>query len=265
MEALVSSVLRLQSISKRFGETPALHNVDLEVVKGETIAIIGPSGCGKTTLLRCIGLFEQIDDGAIHFRGEPAIVARSGERPRIHVNVDAYHRDVGMVFQHLHVWPHLTVLQNLALAPGVVGSMRKPEARQRAKELLDRMDIGEKADDYPQALSGGQLQRVALARALMMDPEVLLLDEITSALDPELVGEVLDVIAQLASGGMTMLIVTHEMLFAREVATRVVFLDEGAAIEQGTPEALFCSPQTTRLQTFLRRVTRHRIREESDG
>ena len=254
--------LCLQNLHKSFGTTSALRGVSLEIQGGETIAFIGPSGCGKTTLLRCIALLETIDRGAIVLDGV-TIIARDDEAnshrrlPRIGVNVDEYHARVGMVFQHLHLWPHLTVLQNLTLAARLVNGVPEKTAVEQAMALLQRMMVVDKASLYPAMLSGGQQQRVALARALMMKPEVLLLDEITSALDPELVGEILDVVAELAATGMTLLIVTHELFFAAEVAHRVVFLADGLVAEQGEPEQLFQRPQSERLKVFLERMSRH--------
>ncbi len=254
-------LLRLENIHKTFNGTHALRGIDLEVERGETVAIIGPSGCGKTTLLRCAALLDEIDEGKIHLAGRPVSMALTGKRPETYTDQNQYHARVGMVFQNLNVWPHLSVMANLTLAPELVLDLSKRDAAERARHLLDRMDIADKAIRHPHELSGGELQRVALARALMMEPEVLLLDEITSALDPELVGEVLDVIADLTRGGMTMLIVTHEMRFAEEVSDRVLFIDEGALVEQGPACKLLKSPTTERLQLFLRRISLHRIPE----
>lgn len=252
------SILSLANVHKSFDGIPALRGISLEISRGETIAIIGPSGCGKTTLLRCISLLEQIDQGAIYFDDEPVTIVKSNRPPAVHVELDEYRTRVGMVFQHLHVWPHMSVLDNLVLPARVVRRLPKKITKDRAFQLLRKMDIENKARDYPATLSGGQQQRVALARALMMEPQILLLDEITSALDPELVGDVLDIIADLAEGGMTMLIVTHEMLFAMEVADRIVFIDEGRITEKGDPSTVFSSPKTKRLQSFLERINRHR-------
>ena len=254
-------VLRLQNVHKAFGGTQALVGVDFEVKRGETIAIIGRSGCGKTTLLRCIAVLEQIDQGSIFIDDKPVVTTKIGKQPVLHINLNDYHSRVGMVFQHLHVWPHMSVVDNLVLAARIVKKMAKPIAKERALKLLQKMDIEDKTHEYPATLSGGQQQRVALARALMMEPDILLLDEITSALDPELVGDVLDIIADLAKGGMTMLIVTHEMLFASEVADRIMFIDDGRLIEQGPPRDVFSKPKTARLQRFIERIQRHRIKE----
>jgi len=255
------SILRLQNVRKSFEGFNALEDITLQVEKGETIAIIGPSGCGKTTLLRCIALFEEINKGAIYIDEQLVISVENDKKPEININLNQYRTRVGMVFQRLHVWPHLTVLNNLMLAVRIVHNVSKKKAIEKARSLLDKMGIEDKIKKYPHSLSGGELQRVAIARALMVNPEILLLDEITSALDPELVGEILDIIAELAKSGMTLLIVTHEMLFASEVADRVLFIDEGKLIEVGEPDSFFNTPQTERLKSFLKRVMHHRIME----
>jgi ABC-type polar amino acid transport system ATPase subunit len=255
------SFLRLENVHKSFDSISALDGISLEVDHGETVAIIGPSGCGKTTLLRCIALLETLDRGSIVLDGQPIITAVGSGRPRRHVDVNQYRSRVGMVFQQLNIWPNRTVLENLTLAPMIVREDERKQTTDRALSLLREMGISDKADDYPRTLSGGQQQRVALGRALMMEPDVLLLDEITSALDPELVGEILDIIAGLSRRGMTMLIVTHEMLFASEVADRVVFIDKGQLMEQGAPGELFSKPRTERLDAFLARIRRHRTME----
>jgi polar amino acid transport system ATP-binding protein len=257
MEAFLMAFIRLQNVHKSFGDFEALRGIDLEVEKGENIAIIGPSGCGKTTLLRCLALFEKIDKGAIYLNEEPVITAEDGKQAKISVGLNAWRTQVGMVFQHLNIWPHLSILDNVTLASRVVRKVDKKEADEKGMELLGKMGIADQAKKLPQALSGGQLQRVALARAIMMDPEILLLDEITSALDPELVGEVLDIIAELTDGGMTTFIITHEMAFASEVADRVVFVNDGTIVESGTPKQIFKHPKTDRLKAFLLRITRH--------
>ncbi len=251
-------ILRLENVHKSYDGTQALRGIDLEIERGHTVAIIGPSGSGKTTLLRCIGLLDKIDQGAIYIDSQPVITTEPGKAPQVHVDLNEHRRRVGMVFQHLYVWPHLTVLGNLTLAPRIVTGSEGTSVVERAMALLDKMGIADKANKYTPTLSGGQQQRVALARALMMKPEILLLDEITSALDPELVGEVLDIIADLSRSGMTMLIVTHEMLFASEVADRVLFIDGGTLIEQGPPSDMILNPRTTRLQKFLQRIQKHR-------
>ena len=258
----MTPILQVNNVGKNYGGVHALCGVDLEVKKGETIAVIGPSGCGKTTLLRCLGLFDKINTGEIFFDGKPIITAESGQEPRIHGDVNQYHCRAGMVFQHLNIWPHLNVLENVILAPMQVLHLNRHEVVDKAMGLLGKMGVGGKAGDYPQTLSGGQLQRVALARALIMDPQLLLLDEITSALDPELVGEVLDIIADLASNGMTMVIVTHEMQFAADVAHRCIFMDRGKIAEQGLARDMFQAPKTEKLRSFLGRLLHRRIKEE---
>lgn len=249
--------IRLQNVRKFFGEFEALRGITLEVERGENIAIIGPSGCGKTTLLRCLALFEEIDHGAIYLDDQPVITG-NGNGVTVDVDVNRYRARVGMVFQHLNIWPHLSILENVVLAPKIVRNIGKREAIERGNALLQKMGIADQANKLPQALSGGQLQRVALARALMMDPEVLLLDEITSALDPELVGEVLDVIVELTQGGMTCFIITHEMSFAAEVANRVIFIDDGSIVEEGEPKKIFQCPTTERLTNFINRLKFYR-------
>lgn len=258
METFLMAILSLQNIHKSFNGFHALRGVNLDVEKGETVAIIGPSGCGKSTLLRCIGLLDLIDEGSIHMNGQPVITADSQKKSATHINLDQYRASVGIVFQHLNIWPHLTVIKNITLAPRLVHNHNGKDVMKKAMALLDRMDIADKAKLYPNSLSGGELQRVALARALVMDPEVLLLDEITSALDPELVGGILDIIAELTKGGMTMLIVTHEMMFASEVADKVIFMDEGKIVEDGMSSAILTEPKTDRLKRFLTRISRHR-------
>ncbi len=250
--------LKIKNIHKRFGGILALQGVDLEIERGETIAIIGPSGCGKTTLLRCLSL---LDQGSIHLDGQEVISTGAGKTSgnKIRLDINQYRKQVGMVFQQLNIWPHCTVLANLTLAPRLLNNTTKNKIRCQAFDLLEKMDIVDKAEFYPHALSGGQLQRVALARAMMMNPKILLLDEITSALDPELIGEVLDVVAKLAAGGMTMIVITHEMYFASEVADRVIFMDDGMVVETGQPDDIFRNPQTERLQNFLQAISRHRL------
>lgn len=249
--------LQLENVHKGFPGHQALRGINLTVEKGETLAIIGPSGCGKTTLLRCLTLLETIDDGAIHLDGSPVVTMTDG-KPQIHVDQNTYRARNGLVFQNLNIWPHMTVLENLTLAPKIVQNSSPAQTTEKADSLLAQMGVYDKRGSYPSALSGGQLQRVALARSLMMNPDILLLDEITSALDPELVGDILDIIAKLSESGMTMLIVTHEMPFAAEVADRVVFIDEGVVVEEGKPKKLFEEPQTTRLSSFIARITKYR-------
>ncbi|WP_300725099.1 amino acid ABC transporter ATP-binding protein [Pseudomonas sp.] len=224
----------------------AVDNVSTTVARGEVLVVIGPSGSGKSTFLRCLNGLEEFDSGSVSIDGLDLA------DPKIDVN--AYRREVGMVFQHFNLFPHMTVLENLCLAQKVVRKRGKAEREAKARELLEKVGIGQKANDFPSRLSGGQQQRVAIARALAMDPKVMLFDEPTSALDPEMVGEVLDVMKTLAREGMTMVCVTHEMGFAREVANRVLFFDHGKLLEDSAPEDFFTSPKDLRAQAFLRQV-----------
>ncbi|MEN9805382.1 MAG: hypothetical protein RIS41_2229 [Actinomycetota bacterium] len=238
--------LVLEGVQKRFGDRTVLAGVSLEVAEREVIAFVGSSGSGKSTLLRCVNLLEPIDDGRILLDGDDISVP--GLAP------DPIRRRIGMVFQSFNLFPHLSVVDNVALGPRKVLKVDKRTARERARELVARLGLADRADAFPDQLSGGQQQRVAIARSLAVEPEVMLLDEITSALDPELVGEVLDVVRELKSNGMTMILATHEMAFAREIADRVCFLHEGRILEQGAPEQLFTSPREPRTQQFLQRV-----------
>ena len=240
-------VLRLEGVRKAFGSTTVLDGVDLDVARDEVVALIGASGSGKSTLLRTVNLLETVDDGRIVLDGLDVTDPR--------VRVDAVRARIGVVFQHFNLFPHLTVLDNVALASRHVLRRPRAEAEARALELLDRVGLGDKAGAYPDRLSGGQQQRVAIARALAPRPAVLLLDEITSALDPELVGEVLDLVRTLKEVGTTILMATHEMAFARDVADRVVFLDAGRVAEQGPPAQLFTAPRTDRAREFLARFS----------
>ena len=239
-------LLALDHIEKSFGGTKVLKDISLSVQEGEVVAIIGPSGSGKSTLLRCLNLLEQPTSGTIYFKD----VALNGKK----VNLDLHRREMGMVFQHFNLFPHMTVKKNITLAPVKLGLKSQAEADEQAMALLERIGLADKANEYPAMLSGGQKQRIAIVRALAMAPEVMLFDEPTSALDPEMVGEVLDLMRDLAKDGMTMVVVTHEMGFAREVADRVVFMSEGAIIEEGSPADLFDHPQSERLQSFLAKV-----------
>ena len=223
-----------------------LNGIDYEVNKGEKIVVVGPSGSGKSTFLRCLNLLEKPTSGQIIFDGED-ITAKN-------VNINKVRERMGMVFQNFNLFNNLTVMQNLTLAPVKLGKMTEKEAKEKATELLKRVNLLDKADVYPASLSGGQKQRIAIVRSLCMNPEMMLFDEPTSALDPEMVGEVLDVMKQLADDGMTMVVVTHEMGFAREVATKVLFVDEGKILEENTPEEFFEHPQSKRLQDFLSKV-----------
>jgi polar amino acid transport system ATP-binding protein len=243
----------LQGLVKRYGAATILRGVDLEVAKGEVVVIVGPSGSGKTTLLRCINFLEDFQEGRILVDGEPVgyreVDGRRVRRPD--AEVARMRADVGMVFQSFNLFPHMSALRNVMLGLTQVRRLDEARAREQAVSWLERVGLGEKLEAMPSQLSGGQQQRVAIARAVAMAPKVMLFDEATSALDPELVGEVLKVMADLAHSGMTMLVVTHEMRFAREVAHRVVFMDQGAIVEQGPPEALFGNPRTERLRQFL--------------
>jgi polar amino acid transport system ATP-binding protein len=239
-------MLRVENVWKSFGRNAVLRGVDLEVDEHEVVCVIGASGSGKSTLLRCINLLEPINEGRIVVAG--AEITASG------VDVNRVRRDIGIVFQAYNLFPHMTVLRNVTLAPQKALSLPRAQAEQRADELLERFGLADKRDAYPDALSGGQQQRVAIVRALALRPKLLLLDEITSALDPELVAEVLNVVRELAASGMTMLIATHEMGFARDIANRVCFLDGGVILEQGPPAEIFTSPHEPRTQQFLARV-----------
>jgi len=239
-------VLSVRGLVKRYGERLVLGGVDLDVAEHEVVVLIGASGSGKSTLLKCIDLLEDIDDGQIILDG------RDISDPR--VDAEESRRSMGMVFQQFNLFPHMSVLQNVTLSPRVVFRRNRSEADERGRELLARVGLAEKADAYPDKLSGGQQQRVAIARALAYDPRLLLLDEITSALDPELVGEVLDLVRELAESGRTIVMATHEMGFAREVARTVCFLDGGRIIESGTAEQVLTDPQHERTKQFLRRV-----------
>jgi polar amino acid transport system ATP-binding protein len=238
--------LELEGVQKWFGSNHVLRGVDLYVDEHDVVCLIGPSGCGKSTLLRCINALEEIEEGAIRIDGEQA----SGRG----VDLDGLRQDVGIVFQSFNLFPHMTVLENVTLAPRKVLGLPRKEAADRAHTLLARIGLDEKASDYPDRLSGGQQQRVAIVRALAMRPRLMLLDEITSALDPELVSEVLNIVRELAAEGMTMLLATHEMAFARDISSKVCFLDEGIICEEGPPEQIFGEPQNERTRTFLKRI-----------
>ncbi|MFF9205939.1 amino acid ABC transporter ATP-binding protein [Streptomyces sp. NPDC014986] len=239
-------VLRMESVRKTFGGSAVLRDVDLEVAPHTVTALIGASGSGKSTLLRCAGLLEEIDDGVIRLDGEEITDPRADR--------DAVRRRIGVVFQAYNLFPHMTVLENITLAPRRVHRVPRARAEEQARELLERLGLGARAGEYPDRLSGGQQQRVAIARALAVRPRLLLLDEITAALDPELVGEVLDVVRGLKGDGMTMVLATHEMGFAREVADQVCFLDGGVVLERGTAEQVFGGPRQDRTRRFLRRI-----------
>jgi polar amino acid transport system ATP-binding protein len=257
------SLVIVDRVSKSFGATQVLKEVSVTVGKGEVVTLIGPSGCGKTTLLRCVNFLESYDSGVITIDGETVgirIGANGGRRLRPDREVAAMRARVGMVFQSYNLFPHLTVLDNITAAPVKVRGLPLAQARDKAMGLLERVGLADKAKQFPAALSGGQQQRVAIARTLAMEPSLILLDEVTSALDPELVGEVLDVIQSLAADGMTMMIVTHEMQFAREVSSRVAFMAAGEILELAPPATLFGNPANDRLRAFLGRYrAAHRI------
>ena len=238
--------LQMRDVQKYFGTNHVLRGIDLDVERHQVVCLIGASGCGKSTLLRCINALEPISDGVIRIDGNR--VSGTG------VDLNDLRADVGIVFQSFNLFPHKTVLQNIMLAPTKVLKMSRSAARQRAVELLQRVGLDEKADEYPDRLSGGQQQRVAIVRAMAMDPRVLLLDEITSALDPELVAEVLNIVRDLASDGMTIVMATHEMGFAKEVSSKVCFLHHGVIHEEGPPEQIFNDPREERTQAFLKRI-----------
>jgi polar amino acid transport system ATP-binding protein len=240
------SAVALDGVRKSFGHVEVLRGIDLAVEEHQVVCVIGASGSGKSTLLRCINLLEPIDAGRIVV-GEQEVTAPG-------VDPDRVRRGIGIVFQAYNLFPHMTVLRNVTLAPREVLKLPRAEAEAQALELLRRFGLADRRDDYPDRLSGGQQQRIAIVRALAMRPQLMLLDEVTSALDPELVGEVLNVIRELAAGGMTMLIATHEMGFAREIADRVCFLDAGVILEQGPPEQIFSAPREPRTQQFLQRI-----------
>jgi polar amino acid transport system ATP-binding protein len=242
----MSEALLVEGVHKSFGALEVLRGVDLAVADHEVVCLIGASGSGKSTLLRCVNLLEPIDSGRIVVEG--AEITRRG------VNVNRIRRSIGIVFQAYNLFPHMSVLRNVTLAPRLALGLSKDDATARAATLLDRFGLADKARDFPDSLSGGQQQRVAIVRALAMQPDLMLLDEVTSALDPELVAEVLEVIRELAAGGMTMVIATHEMSFARDIADRICFLDAGVILEQGPPEQILTAPREPRTQQFLQRI-----------
>ncbi len=239
-------MIDVKNLSKSFGDHLVLNDISEHIYPGEKVVIIGPSGSGKSTFLRCLNQMEMPTGGTITFDGDDITAPK--------VNIDLVRRKMGMVFQHFNLFPNMTIRKNITLAPVRTGLMKQAEADELAMQLLRRVGLEEKADAYPGQLSGGQKQRIAIVRALAMNPKVLLFDEPTSALDPEMVGEVLEVMKELAEEGMTMVVVTHEMGFAREVASRVLFMDEGKIVEQGPPEEFFSNPKNHRLQDFLSKV-----------
>ncbi|MCD1650695.1 amino acid ABC transporter ATP-binding protein [Halomonas meridiana] len=245
-------MVRMQKLHKHFGSLHVLKDIDLEIVPGEVVVVIGASGSGKSTLIRCINGLEEFQSGSLDVDGNTLLPNGKSSQA-----LQTIRTEVGMVFQQFNLFPHLSVLDNVTLAPMKVRGWSRQDAEETAKRLLERVGIADQADKYPSQLSGGQQQRVALARALAMEPRLMLFDEPTSALDPEMIGEVLDAMRELAKEGMTMVIVTHEMGFAREVADRIIFIHKGEIAEQGTPEQLFDSPQHERTQSFLARVLKH--------
>jgi len=253
---MAETMVRAQGVHKRFGSLEVLKGIDLEVGRGEVMCMLGPSGSGKSTLLRCINHLEKINAGRLYVDGELVGYREAdGKLYELHEREIAGNRaQIGMVFQHFNLFPHMTAIENVTLAPIRVGKVSRDEARQRATELLNRVGLGDKLDTHPLQLSGGQQQRVAIARALAMQPKLMLFDEPTSALDPELVGDVLDVMRQLARDGMTMIVVTHEMGFAREVADTAVFMDDGVVVEAGQPSQVLVEPRHERTKAFLSKV-----------
>ncbi len=239
-------MIDVQALSKKFGDNLVLSEITTSIQKGEVVAIIGPSGSGKSTFLRCLNLLETPSSGNIEVNGKNLTASKK--------EIHKIRQQIGMVFQHFHLFPHMTVQDNLMYAPMKAKGIRKYEAEEKARQLLERVGLAQKADAYPNSLSGGQKQRVAIARALAMEPELMLFDEPTSALDPEMVKEVLEVMKDLAKSGMTMVVVTHEMGFAREVADRVLFLDHGILVEEGEPESFFQQPKSDRARDFLDKV-----------
>ncbi|MBQ5536723.1 MULTISPECIES: amino acid ABC transporter ATP-binding protein [Treponema] len=239
-------MIEFSNLTKKYGTNVVLNGISGKIEKGEKIVIIGPSGGGKSTFLRCLNLLETPDSGNIVFEGTSITDRRT--------DINAVRRKMGMVFQHFNLFPHLSVIKNITLAPTMLKILDEQEAESRARELLDRIGLLDKADSYPASLSGGQKQRIAIVRSLIMNPDVILFDEPTSALDPEMVGEVLSLMKELAAGGMTMICVTHEMAFAREVATRILFMDGGRIAEEGTPDDIFGNPKSDRLKQFLNAV-----------
>ena len=237
-------MIDVKGLKKNYGGLQVLKGVDLTINKGDCVVLVGPSGCGKSTFLRCLNRLEIPSSGSIKFEGTEVDEA----------HIDAVRQKMGMVFQHFNLFPHLTVKKNITLAPVRLGLMKQPEADKKAMELLERIGLADKADTYPNMLSGGQKQRIAIVRALAMNPDVLLFDEPTSALDPEMVGEVLELMKELARGGMTMVCVTHEMGFAREVANRIIFINEGIVKVDKAPQEFFANPENERLKAFLSKV-----------
>ena len=243
---MANAKINVSNLKKSFGSNEVLKGIDLEVAEGEVVCIIGPSGSGKSTLLRCLNKLEEVTDGHVLIDGQDITEKTT--------DINKVREEIGMVFQHFNLFPHLSVIDNITLAPVELKRENKETAKARALELLETVGLSEKADAFPSSLSGGQKQRVAIARALAMNPEIMLFDEPTSALDPEMVGDVLEVMKKLAKQGMTMVVVTHEMGFAKEVGTRILFLDSGMILEEGTPEEIFKTPREERTKSFLAQV-----------
>ena len=239
-------MINVVNLEKHFGGENVLNGINTEISKGDVVCVIGPSGSGKSTFLRCLNMLEKPTGGKIIFEGD--------DLTDKHIDLNAHRQKMGMVFQQFNLFPHMTIMENLTCAPVLLKKRTKQQAQEKALELLGRVGLADRANDYPAQLSGGQQQRVAIVRALCMEPDVMLFDEPTSALDPEMVGEVLDVMKELAKEGMTMVVVTHEMGFAREVANRILFLADGVIAEEGTPDEVFDHPQSERLQSFLAKV-----------
>ncbi len=239
-------LIKVENLHKSFGILQVLKGIDCEIKKGEVIVVIGPSGSGKSTFLRCLNLLETPTDGHIYFEGDDIT------NPKL--NIDKHRQKMGMVFQHFNLFPHMNIMKNLTIAPMKLLKMTKPAAEQKANELLQQVGLADRAEAYPSQLSGGQKQRIAIVRALCMNPDVMLFDEPTSALDPEMVGEVLSVMKSLAEAGMTMVVVTHEMGFAKEVGTRIIFMDNGKIVEENSPQEFFNNPRHPRLRDFLSKI-----------
>lgn len=239
-------LIKVEDLHKAFGDVQVLNGIDTEITKGEVVVVIGPSGSGKSTFLRCLNLLEQPTAGHIYFEGQDIT------NPKL--NIDKHRQKMGMVFQHFNLFPHMTILKNLTIAPIKLLKLSEAEATERAMNLLKRVGLADRANSYPSQLSGGQKQRIAIVRALCMEPDVMLFDEPTSALDPEMVGEVLNVMKSLALDGMTMVVVTHEMGFAKEVGSRIVFIDGGKIVEENPPEEFFANPKNPRLKDFLGKI-----------
>ncbi|GGE21836.1 amino acid ABC transporter ATP-binding protein, PAAT family [Gemmobacter megaterium] len=248
---MTEPVIAVRGLTKSFGSLDVLKGIDLDLMPGEVLGLIGPSGSGKSTLIRCLNMMETPSGGRFTFKGQEVTTRFRGKGARI--GTGELRRDVGMVFQHFNLFPHLTVIDNITKGPRIVRGQSRAEAEALAMDLLAQVGLADKANAYPSHLSGGQKQRVAIARALAMKPDVLLLDEVTSALDPELVGEVLAVIRRLAEGGMTMVLVTHEMGFAADIASRVIFMEQGRIAEEGSPDEILRNPRSERLRSFLSR------------